>query len=87
MIFSSKLIPSMPAAGSAAASAGASAGASAFFFLFRKKEKKEKKEEVKIEVPDVPPVIVTPEDANFVDISHLTFDEKVKLLETLKKSL
>ena len=52
--------------------------------LFRKKEKKE---EVKIEVPDVPPVIVTPEDANFVDISHLTFDEKVKLLEMLKKSL
>lgn len=30
---------------------------------------------------------VTPEDANVVDVSHLTFDEKVKLLEMLKKSL
>ena len=52
--------------------------------LFRKKEKKE---EVKIEVPDVPPVILTPEAANVLDISHLTFDEKVKLIEQLRKSL
>lgn len=49
--------------------------------LFRKKEKKE-------EAPAVSPVPeVTPEDANVVDVSHLTFNEKVKLLELLKKSL
>lgn len=52
--------------------------------LFRKKEKK-----VVLSDPDPnsPPVIVTPEDANVVDVSHLTFDEKIRLLEQLKKSL
>ena len=50
--------------------------------LFRKKEKEE------VTAPAVPAAPeVTPEDANVVDISHLTFDEKVKLLEMLKKSL
>lgn len=50
--------------------------------LFRKKEKRE---EVKIEVPDVPPVIVTGDVTP--SIEHMTFDEKVKLIEALKKSL
>lgn len=49
--------------------------------LFRKKEKKEEAPAVSA-APEV-----TPEEANVVDISHLTFDEKVKLLEMLKKSL
>ena len=51
--------------------------------LFRKKEKIEE-----VTAPAAPAEApVTPEDANVVDISHLTFDEKVKLLEMLKKSL
>ena len=51
--------------------------------LFRKKETVEE-----VTAPAAPAEApVTPEDVNFVDISHLTFDEKVKLLETLKKSL
>lgn len=51
--------------------------------LFRKKEKVEE-----VTAPAAPAEApITPEAANVVDISHLTFDEKVKLLEMLKKSL
>ena len=60
-------------------------------FLQRRKAKKEEKkaaakEEIHIDPAalDVPPVIV-PSPA--VDIEHMSFDEKVKLIEMLKKSL
>lgn len=54
--------------------------------FFKKPIRKKKVEEVT--APAAPAEApVTPEDANVVDISHLTFDEKVKLLEMLKKSL
>lgn len=52
--------------------------------LFRKKEKKIDEVTAPTAPAEAP---VTPETANVVDISHLTFDEKVKLLELLKKSL
>ena len=36
---------------------------------------------------EAPEVQKTLEDANVIDISHLSFDEKVKLIETLRRSL
>lgn len=64
----------------------------------KKLSRKEKKQLAKAAevAADLPPVIIpaaneevllTPEDANVVDVSRLTFDEKMKLLEQLKKSL
>ena len=60
------------------------------FFARRKAKKEEKKAAAKEETPiepaalDVPPVIV---HAPSLDIDHMTFDEKVKLIEALRKSL
>ena len=48
--------------------------------LFRKKEKKE--EEI-----TAPAVSAAPAEAPAADIDHLSFDEKVKLIERLRKSL
>ena len=55
--------------------------------FFAKRKQKKEAEKIAEAVADIPPVIVTPEDANVVDVSRLTFDEKMKLLEQLKKSL
>ena len=55
-------------------------------FFARRKQKKEA-EKIAEAVAETSPVIITPEDANVVDVSHLTFDEKIRLLEQLKKSL
>ena len=55
--------------------------------FFAKRKQKKEAEKIAEAVADIPPVIVTPEDANVVDVSHLTFDEKIRLLEQLKKSL
>ena len=55
--------------------------------LFRKKEKKEEAPAVSAAPAEAPAAPIVPEDANIVDITHLTFDEKVKLIETLRKSL
>lgn len=55
--------------------------------FFAKRKQKKEAEKIAEAVADIPPVIVTLEDANVVDVSHLTFDEKMKLLEQLKKSL
>ena len=55
--------------------------------LFRKKEKKEEAPAVSAAPAEAPEVQKTLEDANVIDISHLSFDEKVKLIETLRKSL
>ena len=55
--------------------------------FFAKRKQKKEAEKIAEAVNDIPPVIVTPEDANVVDVSHLTFDEKIRLLEQLKKSL
>ena len=55
--------------------------------FFAKRKQKKQAEKIAEAVADTPPVIVTPEDANVVDVSHLTFDEKIHLLEQLKKSL
>ena len=55
--------------------------------FFAKRKQKKEAEKIAEAVTDIPPVIVTPEDANVVDVSHLTFDEKIRLLEQLKKSL
>lgn len=55
--------------------------------FFAKRKQKKEAEKIAEAVADIPPAIVTPEDANVVDVSHLTFDEKIRLLEQLKKSL
>ena len=55
--------------------------------FFAKRKQKKEAEKIAEAVDNTPPVIVTPEDANVVDVSHLTFDEKIRLLEQLKKSL
>lgn len=55
--------------------------------FFAKRKQKKQVEKIAEAVADTPPVIVTPEDANVLDVSRLTFDEKMKLLEQLKKSL
>ena len=55
--------------------------------FFAKRKQKKQLEKIVEAVNDTSPVIVTPEDANVIDISHLSFDEKVKLIETLRKSL
>ena len=47
--------------------------------------RKKKEAPVSVDVPDVPPVIVTGDPTP--SIENLTFDEKVKLIEELKKSL
>ena len=55
--------------------------------LFRKKEKKEEAPAVSAAPAEAPEVQKTLEDANVIDISHLSFDEKVKLIESLRRSL
>ena len=55
--------------------------------FFAKRKQKKEAEKIAEAVDNTPPVIVTPEDANVVYVSHLTFDEKIRLLEQLKKSL
>lgn len=55
--------------------------------FFAKRKQRKQAEKIAEAVNDTPPVIVTPEDANVTDVSHLTFDEKIRLLEQLKKSL
>ena len=61
------------------------------FFARRKAKKEEKKASKKAAeigpVEEAPEVQKTLEDANVIDISHLSFDEKVKLIETLRKNL
>ena len=53
--------------------------------LFRKKEKKVEETHIDPKALDVPPVIVTGDVTP--SIESLSFDEKVKLIETLRKSL
>lgn len=55
--------------------------------FFTKRKQKKEAEKIAEAVAETSPVIVTPEDANVTDVSHLTFDEKIRLLEQLKKSL
>ena len=56
-------------------------------FFAKRKQKKEAEKIAETSPVIVPAAPLTPEDANVVDVSHLTFDEKMKLLEQLKKSL
>ena len=61
------------------------------FFARRKAKKEEKKASKKAAeigpVEEAPEVQKTLENANVIDITHLSFDEKVKLIETLRKNL
>lgn len=61
-------------------------------FFARRKEKKEEKKAAKKAaemgpVEEAPEVQKTLEDANVIDVSYLSFDERVKLIEALRRTL
>ena len=54
--------------------------------FFAKRKQKKQMEKIAEAVADIPPMIVT-EDHAVPSVENLTFDEKIRLLEQLKKSL